>query len=485
MIDNFFKLHNLIQRRGYMQKKCFSQKDLERIYNDHKKWLENEENGKRAECNDAKFEKLDFAGMNFEKAVFKRCSFNYSTFENVSFKDAVLSYSDFSKTHFILEKYFKSSILTGCNFGDVPIFRETEIEKYENQYLKYQKIYILSFVVSLISFLFSKYLYGSSINILNLDIKLTHKNIGFVTILSSFLSCIIFFYFLKINAKNLTEKFLNLPKIFPNGSYREDKINNSFIKSLFDIQNKDIEKEENTLKTYLKDDFYFWIKSAICIEHNIGFFSLAIFLMSFFGITGSIKYGFTLPLAFLPLFFTEYRKNYGQIYKIFLSSFCICFISHSYLHSLVSLIIAFLLYPSGFFFSRAIIFFYAVFVSSVIYTYSLLPIENFSVQEFNTSCDRKNYFINEIAGVKFNNMDLNGLKAVSIDFSDTSFNNSNLSNADLRCSRFENASFLDAILDNADLRGAHITNASICGAKSYSSIKTDTPVSCVRVPISK
>ena len=82
-------------------------------------------------------------------------------------------------------------------------------------------------------------------------------------------------------------------------------------------------------------------------------------------------------------------------------------------------------------------------------------------------------------------MDLNGLKAVSIDFSDTSFNNSNLSNADLRCSRFENASFLDAILDNADLRGAHITNASICGAKSYSSIKTDTPVSCVRVPISK
>ena len=152
MIDNFFKLHNLIQRRGYMQKKCFSQKDLERIHNDHKMWLENKEKGKRAEYSNARFEKLDFIDMNFENAVFKKCSFNFSTFENISFTDADLSYSDFSKTHFILEKYFKSSILTGCNFGDIPIFRETGIEKYESQYLKYQKIYLLSFIISLISF---------------------------------------------------------------------------------------------------------------------------------------------------------------------------------------------------------------------------------------------------------------------------------------------------------------------------------------------
>lgn len=468
-----------------MQKKCFSQKDLERIHNDHKMWLENKEKGKRAEYSNAKFEKLDFIDMNFENAVFKKCSFNFSTFENISFKDADLSYSDFSKTHFILEKYFKSSILTGCNFGDIPIFREMGIEKYESQYLKYQKIYLLSFIISLISFLFSKYLYNSSVTIFNLDIRLTHKNIGIIAIFSSFLSFITSFYFLKINAKNLTEKFLNLPKIFPNGSYREDKINNSFIKSLFDVQNKDIEKEESKLNNYLKDDFYFWRKSAICIEHNICFFSLAIFLMAFFGTIDSIKHGFTLPLAFLPLSFTEYRKNYGQIYKIFLSAFCICFISHSYLYSLISLIIAFLLYPNGFFFSRAIIFFYAAFVSSVIYTYSLLPIDNFSVQQFNKSCDNKNYFINEIAETKFNNINLKGLQAVGIDFSDTSFNNSNLSNADLRCSRFENTSFLNAILDNADLRGAHITNDAICGAKSYNGIKTDTPVSCVRVPISK
>lgn len=467
-----------------MHKKTFSQADLNGIYRQHKKWLNDSKTGKRASYKDSIFDKLDFSNMNFDKAVFEKCSFKFSSFARTSFEDADLSYSDFSETHHVLENCFSGANLTGCNFGNKNLFLNNNIKRYENQYISYQRIYVFSSICAVVLFLFPKLLCELSITYRNITISIHQDFIQYVVIISSIVSFLMSTYFLKINAKNLTEQFVQLPRVFPSGEKRENKIDNSFLKSIFDIQDKD--SHENEDMSSIELDFSNVRRAAICIEHNMAFFSASIFLMEFFKLIGESGNIFYLPLIIIPLRFEQYRVKKIYCYKVSAVIFCSLFVVfHNYFLSSLFAIISILCYPHGKFYSKIILFIYISFVFRTVYAYSLFPEENFVVQEFKKTCNVENYNITKVFGQNFDNMILKKLKAVGVDFSNKTFNNSDLSGADLRCGIFKNTSFHNSVLDYVDLRGAYIEDNAICNSKSHKYIKTDKPVFCVNVPISK
>lgn len=470
-----------------MPQKAFSQADLEEIYRRHQEWLNDKKVGKQACYKGILFERLDFSSMNFEQAIFENCSFKDSHFAKSSFKNADLSFSDFSESYHIIENCFSSANLTGCNFGDKKIFTCNNIKRYEDQYMSYQKVYVYSFIFSLILFLFPSFFYKLSINFFDITVSIPKDCIPYAVIASSFLSCLMSFYFLKINAKNLTEQFMKLPRVFPNGEKRENKINNSFLKSIFDIQNDENDEKINDKNiSYLQKDFNNTIKSVICVEHNIVFFSLSIFFMEISNVVND-DLSFFIQLMLLPFLFSKYRAEHFYLYSVFASTSCWLFIFyHNYFLSFLFFLLSLLCYPSGKFNSRIILLLYMAFVLRVVYTYSLFPKENFFVQGYNETCNMENYNVSKVIGRNFDRMDLKRLQAVSINFSNKIFDNSDLSGSDLRCSIFKNTSFHNSILDNVDFRGAYIEDYdAICEAKSYKNVKTDKPVFCINVPISR
>lgn len=467
-----------------MHKKTFSQIDLEDIFQQHQKWLKDKKTGKQACYRDTLFENLDFSNMNFEDAVFEKCSFKYSDFTQSSFKNADLSFSDFSEAHYVLEDCFAGANLKGCIFGNNNLFNCNKIKQYERQYLFFQKIYIFSFVFAVALFLFPELFCDISVSFYNVSTNIRQDDIPYAVTFSSALSCLMSFYFLKINAKNLTEQFIQFPRVFPNGEKRENKIDNSFLKSIFDVQ--DDENDKNKNMSYIEYDFNNMRRSAICVEHNMFFFSMAILFMEILKSLDEKSDAFFFPLILLPLSFEKYRTEKIYLYNAFASVSCLLFVVfHNYIFAILFIIASILLYPNGKFNSRIILFLYILFVFRVVCVYSLFPKENFVVQEFKKNCDIKNYNISEVVGEKFDGMMLKKLKAVGIDFSNKTFNNSDLSDSDLRCGIFKNTSFHNSVLDNVDFRGAYIEDYTICNAKSYKHIKTDNPVVCVNVPISK